>query len=88
LALDKDNRITQWNRRAEVVTGLTADQTKDNYLWDIYPSIAITPKQIAQAQQDNKALNVKVQPTRSIPFQYHHLSASFQSGRGCRCITR
>lgn len=67
IGLDKDNRITQWNRRAEVVTGLTADQTKDNYLWDIYPSIAITPKQIAQAQQDNKALNVKY----SQRGQYH-----------------
>jgi len=67
IGLDKDNRIIQWNRRAEAVTGLPADQTKGGYLWDIYPSIAITPKQISQAQQDNKALNVKY----SQRGQYH-----------------
>lgn len=67
IGLDKDNRITQWNRRAEAVTGLPADQTKGSQLWDIYPSIAITPKQIAQAQQDNKALKVKY----SQRGQYH-----------------
>ena len=67
IGLNKNNKITQWNHRAEAISGISADQAQGSNLWEIYPSISITPEQVAQTQEDGEILTIKY----SQRGQYH-----------------
>lgn len=67
IGLDKNNKITQWNHRAEAISGVPAKQAQGADLWEVYPSISITPQQIKQAQEEGETLTIKY----SQRGQYH-----------------
>lgn len=59
IGLDNQNRITQWNRQAESVSGLGADEVLGKALWECYPTISLAPKQVDQARLEQKTLSIK-----------------------------
>lgn len=59
IGLDGQGAITQWNWRAEEVSGLPAADVLGRNLWHAYPSITVTPAQIAQANRENRTLTIK-----------------------------
>ena len=67
IGLNKENRITQWNHRAEEISGMASKSVLGQDLWEAYPSITISPQQIQQALDDNKTLTIKY----SQRGQYH-----------------
>ena len=67
IGLSKENRITQWNHRAEEISGLPSASVMGQDLWEAFPSISVTPQQIQQALDDNETLTIKY----SQRGQYH-----------------
>ena len=67
IGLNKENQITQWNPRTEDVSGLSAKNVIGKDLWESYPEITVTPKQIAEAHEKQSAVSVKY----SQRGQYH-----------------
>ncbi|MEH6529167.1 MAG: ATP-binding protein [Porticoccus sp.] len=67
IGLDPSGQITQWNRRAEEITGIDSEQALGKDLWQTYPAITVTPNQLTQAQEENRTLTIK----HSQRGQYH-----------------
>ena len=67
IGLDKNGNITQWNQRAEDITGVSSKLALGNNLWQIYPAITITQDQITQSQTRNQPITIK----HSQRGQYH-----------------
>lgn len=59
IGLDNNNNITQWNNRAEIISGVTFKQAKGEDLWKTFPAITVSPDQVRQAQEDNKIITIK-----------------------------
>lgn len=59
IGLDQKNKITQWNNRAEIISGVEFKKALGSDLWETFPAITITPDQVKQAQQENKIITVK-----------------------------
>jgi len=59
VGVNKDGRITQWNKRAEDVTGIKAEDVLDKYLWDAYPIITVSPGQVKKAMEKNETITLK-----------------------------
>jgi PAS domain S-box-containing protein len=59
IGVSRDGTITQWNPRAEEVSGLEADKVLGENLWSVYPFITVTPKQVEDAIANNKILTIK-----------------------------
>lgn len=49
VGLDREGVVTQWNHRAEEVSGLSAEDVLGKKLWRVYPSITVSPSQIEEA---------------------------------------
>jgi PAS domain S-box-containing protein len=67
IGLNKQGEITQWNSRAEEISGLPAHTVVGKNLWQAYPTMTVTPAQIKKAQDENKTLTIKY----SQRGQYH-----------------
>lgn len=67
IGLNNENQITQWNQRAEEISGIASGTVMGRDLWQAYPTITITPQQIQQAQESNETLTIKY----SQRGQYH-----------------
>lgn len=59
IGLTQDGRITQWNRRAEDITGVSAAAAAGRDLWEVYPAITVSPTQIRRAIDDHQAVTIK-----------------------------
>ena len=59
IGLDKDGRITQWNKRAEDIAGISAENALGKNLWEVYPIITVSPRQISEAMEKNEAITIK-----------------------------
>jgi PAS domain S-box-containing protein len=59
IGLNQKNQITQWNNRAEIISGVSFKQAQGMDLWKTFPAITVTPDQVKQAQDDNKIITVK-----------------------------
>lgn len=59
IGLNQKNQITQWNNRAEIVSGVSFKDAQGEDLWKTFPGITVTPDQVKQAQDDNKIITVK-----------------------------
>lgn len=46
IGLNGDLNVTQWNRCAEDITGIEYDKASGANLWEIYPTITISPEQV------------------------------------------
>lgn len=59
VGVTKDGQITQWNKRAEDITGRMAEDALGKNLWDTYPMITISPNQVQDAIEKNEAITLK-----------------------------
>ena len=59
IGLNHKNQITQWNSRAEIISGVSSKEAQGADLWATFPAITVTPEQVKQAQDDNKIITVK-----------------------------
>lgn len=59
IGVNKAGQITQWNKRAEDVTGIKAENALGKNLWDTYPTITVSPSQVDAAIQKNEATTIK-----------------------------
>lgn len=59
VGLDESGGITQWNRSAEEIVGVSADQALGNNLWEVYPTITVSRGEVAQALARRKPLTIK-----------------------------
>ena len=67
IGLNKDNQITQWNPRAEEVSGLKSSDVLGKDLWSSYPEITVSSDQIAEAHKKKGPIVIKY----SQRDQYH-----------------
>ncbi|MCP8690186.1 two-component system sensor histidine kinase NtrB [Marinobacterium sedimentorum] len=67
IGLNRRGQITQWNSKAEEISGIAAGDALDKNLWDLYPSITVSPRQISQAMDNNETISFK----QSQPGTYH-----------------
>ncbi len=68
IGLDKEGNITQWNKRTEDITGIKAEACMGKNLWDIFPTITVSPNQIGEAISKNEATTIRY----SQPGQYYY----------------
>ncbi len=68
ISLDKDGHITQWNKRAEDVTRIDAEQCIGKNLWEVLPTITVTPNQIDEAVTKNEVITIRY----SQPGKYYY----------------
>jgi len=59
VGVNKDGQITQWNKRAEDITGIKAKDVLDKNLWDAYPIITVSPGQVSEAMEKNETITIK-----------------------------
>lgn len=59
IGLNKDMEVTQWNHVAETVTGRPFDTIAGMNLWEVYPTITLTPAQIEKVMEDKKTVTIK-----------------------------
>lgn len=59
IGVNKDGQITQWNKRAEDITNLKAEDVLENNLWQTYPIITVSPDQVSDALENNQAITIK-----------------------------
>lgn len=59
VGLNKDMNITQWNKRAEEITGIASEQAIGRNLWQAHPTITVSPDQVTQVLQEQKPVTVK-----------------------------
>lgn len=67
IGLTSDGVITQWNRRAEEITGIPATKALGTNLWQTYPTITLSQQQVKRSLQEKKPLTIK----HSQRGQYH-----------------
>lgn len=67
IGLTSDGLITQWNRRAEEITGIPATKALGTNLWQTYPTITLSQQQVKRSLQEKKPLTIK----HSQRGQYH-----------------
>ncbi|WP_428034138.1 two-component system sensor histidine kinase NtrB [Amphritea sp.] len=65
VGLDKEGRVTQWNRRVEELSGVAAEKALGKTLWEAYPTMTVVPEHIQQAIEQNKIIHLK-QSLRSL----------------------
>jgi PAS domain S-box-containing protein len=59
IGLNKEMNVTQWNMRAEKITGIKSQNVLGKNLWDAYPTITISPNQISEVLQNKKPVTIK-----------------------------
>ncbi|MFT5482894.1 MAG: PAS domain S-box-containing protein [Halieaceae bacterium] len=59
IGLNPQMQVTQWNRRAEEFTGVSAEQALGKDLWKAYPLITVMPEQINQVIDKHETLTIK-----------------------------
>ena len=59
VGVNKDGQITQWNKRAEDITGIKAEDVLNKNLWDAYPIITVSPSQVNDAMEKNEPIIIK-----------------------------
>lgn len=67
VGLNRQGVITQWNRRAEQISGISAEDAIGKNLWSIYSDITVAPRHIEQALEKGEAITLR----HSQPGSYH-----------------
>lgn len=65
VGLDKEGRVTHWNRQVEELSGVPAEKALGKTLWEAYPTMTVVPEHIQQAIEQNKTIHLK-QSLRSL----------------------
>ncbi len=59
VGLDPDGTITQWNIKAEDYTAILAKDAIGKNLWDVYPTITVSPQQVNEAFKSNRITSLR-----------------------------
>ncbi|MBT8121615.1 MAG: PAS domain S-box protein [Gammaproteobacteria bacterium] len=59
VGVNRDGHITQWNKCAEDITGIKAEDVLGKNLWDAYPIITVSPAQVGEAMEKNATITIK-----------------------------
>jgi len=59
IGVNKDEKITHWNKRAEDITGTKAENVLGKNLWEAYPAITVSPEQVNEAIEKNEPIAIK-----------------------------
>ncbi len=59
IGLNKDLIVTQWNAWAETTTGIRSDGVLGKNLWEVYPTITLSPDQVRDVLQQKKTVTIK-----------------------------
>lgn len=59
VGVNKEGQITQWNKRAEDITGIKADDVLEKNLWEAYPIITVSPGLVGEAIEKNETIIIK-----------------------------
>ena len=59
VGVNKDGKVTQWNNRAEDITGVKAESVLGEKLWEAYPAITVSPEQVNNAIEKNETITIK-----------------------------
>lgn len=59
IGLNDDLLITHWNKTAETITGLHAEEVLGLNLWDVYPAITVSPDQVTKVVKSGKPEIIK-----------------------------
>jgi PAS domain S-box-containing protein len=68
VSLDKNGRVTQWNKQVEEVSGVSSEDALGKTLWEAYPQVTVLPEHVRQSIEQNKIIHLK-QSLRSL---YHY----------------
>jgi PAS domain S-box-containing protein len=68
VGLDNNGRITHWNKKIEVVSGVSSEDAMGKTLLEAYPQMTVIPDQVQQSIEQNKIIHLK-QSLRSL---YHY----------------
>ncbi|MCK4760955.1 MAG: PAS domain S-box protein [Candidatus Aminicenantes bacterium] len=63
VGVDIDGRVTHWNREAEKITGVNADDARGNRLADVFPQLAGEMDKVGQAVRDREPLKEEKIPS-------------------------
>ncbi|MBV0933583.1 two-component system sensor histidine kinase NtrB [Marinobacterium weihaiense] len=59
VGMNHDGTITHWNRKAEQLSGIRADNAIGRNLWSIYPDVTVTPRHIERALETGEAQTLR-----------------------------
>lgn len=59
IGLNQNMEVIQWNHYAEVITGRPIATVLGKKLWDAYPSITLTPEQVASVLVSKETITIK-----------------------------
>ncbi len=59
IGLNQNMEVIQWNHYAEVITGRPIATVLGKKLWDAYPSITLTPQQVASVLASKETITIK-----------------------------
>lgn len=59
IGITESGAISQWNRKAEEITGIRADSALHRNLWETYPAITVSRQQVSQAIGQNRPVVIK-----------------------------
>ncbi|RAU18451.1 PAS domain-containing sensor histidine kinase [Nitrincola tibetensis] len=59
IGLDKNHLITQWNNKAEDISGVSREKALGSPLWDTYPTLNITEEHLNSALKSQEAIYIK-----------------------------
>ncbi len=79
IGLDRDGHVTQWNKRAQEITGISTDNALGKNLWSIYPTITVTPDQVRHTLEQSKTTTIK--HSQRGQYYFHHLPPEGTGGR-------
>ena len=68
VGLDKNGCVTHWNKKVEVVSGVSSEDAMGKTLLEAYPQMTVIPDQVQQSIEQNKIIHLK-QSLRSL---YHY----------------
>jgi PAS domain S-box-containing protein len=68
VGLDNNGRVTQWNKKMEVVSGVLSEDAMGKTLLQAYPQMTVLPEHVQEAIEKNKILHLR-QSLRSL---YHY----------------
>jgi PAS domain S-box-containing protein len=59
VGLDKNGRVTQWNKRVEEVSGISSADALGKTLWEAYPQMTVLPEHVQEAIEHNRIIQLK-----------------------------
>ena len=68
VGLDKDGRVTHWNRQIEMVSGVSSADALGKTLQQAYPKMAVLPEEVEESVESNRIIHLK----KSLRSRYHY----------------